>query len=101
MTNLILNTYHMRLSLKNTNWNYHLNSMNITFSFSSFMTKIIRDYETCFQKQPTRINYKNRNNWINQALKNEIKTTDNLFMKSRKYPTIENINSTNPLKTQI
>ena len=77
-----------RKRLKNTNWNYNLNSNTINFSFTSFITKIISDYETCFPKQTTRINYRNRNPWINQALKNEIKMRDNLFMKSRKHPTI-------------
>ena len=61
-----------RKRLKNTNWNYNLNSNTITFSFTSFITKIISDYETCFPKQTTRINYRNRNPWINQALKNSI-----------------------------
>ena len=54
-----------RKRLKNTNWNYNLNSNTITFSFTSFITKIISDYETCFPKQTTRINYRNRNPWIN------------------------------------
>ena len=43
-----------RKRLNNTNWNYNLNSNTITFSCTSFITKIISDYETCFPKQTTR-----------------------------------------------
>ena len=37
-----------------------------------------------------KLNYENRNPWINQTLKDEIKIRDKLFLLSRKYPTLEN-----------
>ena len=41
--------------------------------FDLFMNNIINIFNKCFPIESTKINYKNRNPWINQNLKNEIK----------------------------
>ena len=47
-----------------------------------------------------KLNHKNRNPWINQTLKDEIKERDKLLMLSRKYPTLENQEKYKQFKNQ-
>ena len=58
--------------------------------FDFFINNIINIFNKCFPIESTKINYKNRNPWINQNLKNEIKIRDKLFLLSRQIPTQEN-----------
>ena len=77
--------------LKHNDWNYSIRPDSSISLFSSFINTIISDYKACFPVQTIKLNYKNRNPWINQSLRNEIKIRDNLYMLSRKNPTIDNI----------
>ena len=54
------------------------------------VTNVINIFDKCFPIESTKINYKNRNPWINQNLKNEIKIRDKLFLLSRQIPTKKN-----------
>ena len=41
----------------------------------------------CFPTETSKMNYKNRNPWINENLKSEIQVRDKLFVQSKKHPT--------------
>ena len=47
-------------------------------------------FQKCFPIETIKINHKNKNPWINQSLRNEIKERDKLYMISKKFPTNEN-----------
>ena len=67
---------------------YYINNMILQFDF--FMNNIINIFNKCFPIESTKINYKNRNPWINQNLKNDIKIRDKVLLLSRQIPTQEN-----------
>ena len=74
------NIANFKRCIKSINWNnvYYINNMILQFDF--FMNNIINIFDKCFPIESTKINYKNRNPWINQNLKNEIKIRDKLFL---------------------
>ena len=55
--------------------------------FSNYMTNT---FQKCFPKETIKINNKNKNPWINQTLRKEIKERDKLYWISRKHPSTEN-----------
>ena len=55
--------------------------------FSNYMTNT---FQKCFPKETIKINHKNKNPWINQTLRKEVKDRDKLYWISRKHPTTEN-----------
>ena len=59
-------------------------------SFTLFMNMISKTFYHCFPVESIKINYKNRNHWINKKLKNEIKVRDNLFLLYKHIPTQKN-----------
>ena len=78
--------------------------------FDFFMNNIINIFNKCFPIESTKINYKNRDPWINQNLKNKIKIRDKLFLLSRQIPTqknkdnykkYKNVNLSNQRKAEI
>ena len=77
--------------LKHNDWNYSIRLDSRISLFFCFINTIISDYKACFPVQTIKLNYKNRNFWINQSLRNDIKIRDNLYLLSRKNPTIDNI----------
>ena len=77
--------------LKHNDWNYSIRPDSSISLFSCFINTIISDYKACFPVQSIKLNYKNRNPWINLSLRNDIKIRDNLYMLSRKNSTIDNI----------
>ena len=76
---------------KHNDWNYSIRPDSSISLFSCFINTIISDYKACFSVQTIKLNYKNINPWIYQSLRNDIKIRDNLYMLSRKNPTIDNI----------
>ena len=69
---------------------YDVTNINTAFTFfSNYMTNT---FQKCFPIETIKINHKNKNPWINQTLKNEIKERerDKLYWISRKHPTTEN-----------
>ena len=72
--------------LKHNDWNYSIRPDSSMSLFSCFINTIISDYtcKSCFPVQTIKLNYKNRNPWMNQSPRNDIKIRDNLYMLSRK-----------------
>ena len=68
-------------------WNTILNTNHIIPAFTLFMNMISKTFYHCFPVESIKINYKNRNPWINKKLKNEIKVRDNLFLLYKHIPT--------------
>ena len=54
-----------------------------------YMNIIVDHLKECFPTETIKINYKNRNPWIIQNLKSEIKVRDKPFIQSKKHPTQE------------
>ena len=63
---------------------------NINTAFTSFSNYMTRTFQKCFPIETIKINHKNKNPWINQSLRDEIKERDKLYMISKKFPTTEN-----------
>ena len=59
-------------------------------AFNLFMNMILDTFNECFSIQSIKVNFKNRNPWINQKLKNEIKVRDNLYLLYKYKPTQKN-----------
>ena len=57
------------------------------------MNIIVDIFKECFPTETVKMNYKNRNPWINENLKSEIQVRDMLFVQSKKHPTQENKNN--------
>ena len=72
------------------NFNTIFNINGITPAFTLFMNMILETFYECFPVESIKISYKNRNPWINQKLKNEIKVRDNLFLLYKNKPTQTN-----------
>ena len=72
------------------NWNTVNNILYINPAFTLFMNRIVDHFKECFPIETIKIYYKNRNPWITQNLKSEIKVRDKLFIQSKKHPTQEN-----------
>ena len=75
------------------NWNTFNSILSIQPAFTLFMNIIVDIFKECFPTESTKINYKNRNPWINESLKSEIQVRDKLFVQSKKHPTQENKNN--------
>ena len=85
------NISNFKKCINKTNWNQLLDINNTQSGFTLFVNAITTAYNECFPLESIKINYKNRNPWINQDLKDEIKMRDKLFILSKKTPTQENI----------
>ena len=66
------------------NFNTIFNINVITPAFTLFMNMILETFYECFPVETIKISYKNRNPWINQKLKNEIKSNKKLFIHTYK-----------------
>ena len=73
------------------NWDISLSCDSFNSAYSSFSNILILTYKLCFPLENIKINYKNRNPWINKTLRKEIEIRDKLFVISKKKPTTENI----------
>ena len=63
---------------------------NINTTFTFFSNYMSYKFQKCFPIETIKINHKNKNPWINQTLRNEIKERDKLYWICRKHPTSEN-----------
>ena len=63
----------------------------ISQSFTLFMNTILQYFHLSFPLEKKKVRYKNRNPWITQELKNDIKIRDELYKLKRRSPTPENI----------
>ena len=62
----------------------------ISQSFTLFMNNILQYFHLSFPLEKKKVRYKNRNPWITQELKNDIKIRDELYKLKRRSPTPEN-----------
>ena len=72
---------------------YNINTLNEMIGTSThnlFMNVIVDYFNECSPIETIQINYKNRNPWITQNFKSEIKVRDKLFIQSKKHPTQDN-----------
>ena len=81
----------MRKILKSHNWNNIYRYDNAQTAYTNFNAFIVENFENCFPKQTFKITYKNRCEWIDQNLKNDIFRRETLYVKKQKYPTEENV----------
>ena len=65
------------------NWTHIYNSNTIELQFECFINNIINIFNQSFPIESMKINYKNRNPWINKNLKNKIKIRDKLYLLIR------------------
>ena len=79
-----------RKQIKRIDWESLYRIKKVETAFSIFTKTIVSIFQKCFPLEIIKLNYENRNPWINQTLKDEIKIRDKLFLLSRKYPTLEN-----------
>ena len=72
----------------------------ISLKFSLFMNTILYNYQKCFPIKTIKLKYTNRNPWITEELKNDIKIRDRLYIIKRKNPTSDNIKKYKQYKNQ-
>ena len=84
------NIANLKKCMNKLDWNTILNTNHIIPAFTLFMNMISKTFYHCFPVESFKINYKNRNPWINKKLKNEIKVRDNLFLLYKHNPTQKN-----------
>ena len=56
---------------------------NAQTAYTNFNAFIVANFENCFPKQTVKITYKNRCEWIDQNLKNDIARRKTLFVKKQ------------------
>ena len=66
---------------------------SLSSSFFLFMNIVLHNYQTCFPIETIKLKYTNRNPWITQELKNDMKIRDRLYIILKTKPTTENINN--------
>ena len=76
--------------MNSINWNHIYNSIIIEIQFECFINNIINIFKQSCPIESIKINYKNRNPWINKNLKNEIKIRDKFYLLSKQIPTQAN-----------
>ena len=89
-----------RKQIKRNDWESLYRNTKIEPAFSIFTKTIVSTFQKCFPIEIIKLNHKNRNPWINQTLKDEIKKRDKFLMLSRKYPTLENQEKYKQFKNQ-
>ena len=62
-----------RKQIKRSDWGSLYNNENIEAAFSIFIKPIVSTFQKCFPIEIIKLNHKNRNPWINQTLKDDIK----------------------------
>ena len=71
---MILKTFHyIKGLIRNNNWQELYEMVDIKTEFNLFSNYMTISFQKCFTQEIIKINYKNQNPWINQALKYEIK----------------------------
>ena len=84
------NIANFKKHMNSINWNHIYNSNTIKLQFECFINNVINIFKQSFPIESIKINYKNRNPWINKNLKNVIKIRDKLYLLSKQIPTQSN-----------
>ena len=72
-------------------WNSTLNTDSVLLDFSCFFALAKDIFDRCFPDKKLKITYSNKNPWITNVLKDEIKRREKLFIKSKRNLTQSNI----------
>ena len=80
-------------SMSQIYWNPIMTSGDINLAYSIFVKLILTNYKLCFPLENIKINYKNRNPWINNTIKKEIEKRDKLYLINKKKPIPVNISN--------
>ena len=70
-----------RKQIKRSDWDSLYNNENIEAEFSIFIKTLVSTFQKCFPIEIINLNHNNRNPWINQTLKDDIKKIL-IFVKS-------------------
>ena len=81
------NISNFRKLLKKHDWTDLYNIKDANLAFCNFMCNFKSYFDHCFPLQEIKINYKNRNPWINKKIKDDIKEREKLLSISIKTPT--------------
>ena len=92
------NISNFRKLLKKHGWSDLYNIKDANLAFFNFMCNFKSHFDHCFPLQKIKINYKNKNSWINKEIKDAIKEREKLLSISIKTPTELNKKSTKSLK---
>ena len=76
---------------KKIDWNSTLNTDSVLLDFSCFFALVKDIFDSCFPQKKIKITYSNKNPWITNLLKDEIKQREKLFIKSKRNPSQINI----------
>ena len=76
---------------KKIDWNSTLNTDSVLLDFSCFFALVKVIFDSCFPQKKIKITYSNKNPWITNLLKDEIKQREKLFIKSKRNPSQINI----------
>ena len=85
------NVEKFKSKLQQIDWNVVISSDNCQEAFSFFHNNFITLYEECFPVTRISINYRNKKLWLSKRLKRCIKIKNQLYVKSLKIPTLDNI----------
>jgi len=87
--------------LNDTNWDDVLNCNDGRVAFTTFHEKFCQLFETCFPVKDSYIKYTNRKQWLTFSLKKSIKNKNNLYVKFKRDPSIENRQQYKTYKTRL
>ena len=73
----IKNIANFKKHMNSINWDLIYNANTIELQFDCFIHNILNIFNQSLSIESMKINYKNRNPWINKNLKNEIKIREN------------------------
>ena len=73
---------------------------DVDIAFTYFIDFVKHNYDEKFPLKKVKIKYSNRNEWISDELKAEIKLREKLLKLKKKNPTAENIANYNKLKNK-
>ena len=85
------NIENFKTKLTDTDWSIIYESNNANEAFTLFYKLYSSLYNECFPYKYIRSIYKSRKVWLTQALKCSIKYKNKLYIKSLKYPTVDNV----------
>lgn len=87
--------------METTNWGFVQNNTDGKEAFACFYEKFLNIYEECFPFKYVKTCYHNKKPWLTYGLKKSIAWKNKLYMKQRKCPNSENINTYKTYKSSL
>ena len=78
-------------SISKVDWQPVISCFDCQTAYTKFHNLFVKCFDACFPLNFTKSKYSNRKTWLSFGLKSSIKQKNKLYLKSRKYPTSENI----------